>query len=538
MTTFFSNFFSCCNRNNNENTNEFNNNNDFRKESNNNSYKSKSKNNNNSLSKNNNTNFETMKKNYSFIKSLDIEDKKSNNIIEETKLKNNTNIINKFNNNNNNNNKIIFINDKKDKKNNNNISCDQISISNEKNNSSLQKQEFNDNFKILTSNNINTKNEMNISNDNNGGSISKIEDNSVISSKNSSSIKNLTNIFSKSKQNLMNANTNISNNENLNITNNINSKKNSNKNLLKKSSIKVIDYKSTLNLDFDNIILDEEIELAPKLLISDINESKLFNGNVIEIDAAGSLKGFRQKRDGMTFFGIKNDNNNNNNNNLERVNNDIIINFKKKVSIDKLFVIFYDRKKGIYYIQNLNRNIKLNKYFMYVKIFYEFYLNEDEEYQTIYCLLGQLLMSITIENENNLLNIKLYNSNNIKNNSNHKSNNNSKIEDNINIEDSNINKNYKEYNYLPENDSIITIGRENCTINLVNKYISRVHCSIIYDKFKNKWYICDGNGKGKYSSHGTWLILNNNIKFPLYTYNENYQFKTGEQMFNIQIKNE
>ena len=533
MTTIFSNIFSCCNRNNNENINEFNNNNDFRKESNNNSDKSKSKNN-HSLSKNNNTNFETIKKNYSFIKSSSIEEKKSNNLNEENKKNNNNK---DDNNNNNNNNKIIFENDKKDKNNNNNnnISCDQISISNEKNNSSLQKQDFNpDNFKIVTSNNINTKNEMNISNDNNGGSISKILEDNSISSKNSSSIKNLTNIFSKSKQNL-NLNTN-SKNEN-SIKNY--SKKNSRKNLTKKNSVKVIDYKATLNLDFDNIILDEEIELAPKLLISDLNKSKLFNGNVIEIDAAGSLKGFRQKRDGMTFFGIKNNNNNNenDNNNLDKVHNDIIINFNKKVINDKLFVIFYDRKKGIYYIQNLNRNIKLNKYFMYVKIFYEFYLNEDEEYQTNFFLLGQLLISITIENENNLLNIKLYNSNKSKNSINYKSYNSSKIEENINNEDSNF-KNYKEYNYLPENEEEITLGREKCTINLVNKYISRVHCSIIYDKFKNKWYICDGNGKGKYSSHGTWLILNNNIKFPLYTYNENYHIKIGEQMFNIQIKNE
>ena len=523
MTTIFSNIFSCCNRNNNENINEFNNNNDFRKESNNNSDKSKSKNN-HSLSKNNNTNFETMKKNYSFIKSSSIEEKKSNNLNEENKKNNND----KFdNNNNNNNNKIIFENDK-DKNNNNNISCDQISISNEKNNSSLQKEEFNhDNFKIVTSNNINTKNEMNISNDNNGGSISKILEDNSISSKNSSSIKNLTNIFSKSKQNL-NLNTN-SKNEN-SIKNY--SKKNSRKNLTKKNSVKVIDYKATLNLDFDNIILDEEIELAPKLLISDLNKSKLFNGNIIEIDAAGSLKGFRQKRDGMTFFGLTKMENN-------EIINDIIVNFNEQsnYSINTLFVIFYDRKKGIYYIQNLNRNIKLNKYFMYVKIFYEFYLNEDEEYQTNYFLLGQLLISITIENENNLLNIKLYNSNKSKNSVNYKSNNSSKIEENINNEDSNF-KNYKEYNYLPENEEEITLGREKCTINLVNKYISRVHCSIIFDKFKNKWYICDGNGKGKYSSHGTWLILNNNIKFPLYTYNENYHIKIGEQMFNIQIKNE
>ena len=495
MTTIFSNIFSCCNRNNNENINEFNNNNnnDFRKESNNNSDKSKSKNN-HSLSKNNNTNFETMKKNYSFIKSSSIEEKKSNNLNEENKKNNN----NDENNNNNNNNKIIFENDKKDKNNNNNnISCDQISISNEKNNSSLQKQDFNpDNFKIVTSNNINTKNEMNISNDNNGGSISKILEDNSISSKNSSSIKNLTNIFSKSKQNL-NLNPNSKNENSINV----NSKKNSRKNLTKKNSVKVIDYKATLNLDFDNIILDEEIELAPKLLISDLNKSKLFNGNIIEIDAAGSLKGFRQKRDGMTFFGIKNNNNNNenDNNNLDKVHNDIIINFNK--------------------------------------IFYEFYLNEDEEYQTNFFLLGQLLISITIENENNLLNIKLYNSNKSKNSVNYKSNNSSKIEENINNEDSNF-KNYKEYNYLPENEEEITLGREKCTINLVNKYISRVHCSLIFDKFKNKWYICDGNGKGKYSSHGTWLILNNNIKFPLYTYNENYQIKIGEQMFNIQIKNE
>ena len=264
--------------------------------------------------------------------------------------------------------------------------------------------------------------------------------------------------------------------------------------------------KNEINLDFDNVILDEEIELAPKLTLTDYNNSNLFNGKIIKIDASGCNEGLRQKRDGMTIFGLKE-------NEKDKIINDIIVNLEENnnFELSKLFVIYYDRKKISYFIQNLNNDIRNNKLIMYIRV-YDTYINDEQNYNLKYFLLGHTIISISIL-EDNSLNIKVFD----------------------NQKDEYDNK-CNEYKFHTSN-SPISIGRERCLININQKFISRIHANLIYNSYKNQWKIVDGNGKGKFSSHGTWIILSDN-KFELNSNSPNYEVKIGKKEFNIKIENE
>ena len=264
--------------------------------------------------------------------------------------------------------------------------------------------------------------------------------------------------------------------------------------------------KNEIKLDFDNVILDEEIELAPKLTLTDYNNSNLFNGKIIKIDASGCNEGLRQKRDGMTIFGLKE-------NEKDKIINDIIVNLEENnnFELSKLFVIYYDRKKISYFIQNLNNDIRNNKLIMYIRV-YDTYINDEQNYNLKYFLLGHTIISISIL-EDNSLNIKVFD----------------------NQKDEYDNK-CNEYKFHTSN-SPISIGRERCLININQKFISRIHANLIYNSYKNQWKIVDGNGKGKFSSHGTWIILSDN-KFELNSNSSNYEVRIGKKVFNIKIENE
>ena len=264
--------------------------------------------------------------------------------------------------------------------------------------------------------------------------------------------------------------------------------------------------KNEINLDFDNVILDEEIELAPKLTLTDYNNSNLFNGKIIKIDASGCNEGLRQKRDGMTIFGLKE-------NEKDKIINDIIVNLEENnnFELSKLFVIYYDRKKISYFIQNLNNDIRNNKLIMYIRV-YDTYINDEQNYNLKYFLLGHTIISISIL-EDNSLNIKVFD----------------------NQKDEYDNK-CSEYKFHTSN-SPISIGRERCLININQKFISRIHANLIYNSYKNQWKIVDGNGKGKFSSHGTWIILSDH-KFELNSNSSNYEVRIGKKVFNIKIENE
>ncbi len=350
------------------------------------------------------------------------------------------------------------------------------------------------NFSYSNYNNINEKNE-NFQNSifkrNNSKEtlISNILLDNSLTSQNSSSLRNLTEILNESKFKSTNKSlTKIISRQTKPL-------------LFGFSNEKIKNKKKEVKLDFDNIILDEEIDSAPKLILSDSKNSNFFNGKKIKINASGCIEGLRKKRDGITIFGLKQNEN-------EDIINDIIVNLNEENDnlLNKLFAIYYDRKKVHYYIQNLNYNIKNNKFIICIKL-YDYYINNDEKCLK-YFLLGHTIISIFILDDNSI-NIKIYNSSN--------------------------NKKNNEYKYYIS-DSPISIGRENCLININHNHLSRIHSTLLYDSYKNKWKIIDGDEKGKFSSHGTWIILSDN-KFEL-DYSNNYEVKIGKQFFNIKIQNE
>ena len=465
----FSNFLSCCGRKN-EKENEVNINENEKKDEKEEIENSKIQNENISKSKNSNSNTNTKNSNsnndsnkkYSFIISA------SSNRTEKIPHKNINNDVN-----------IIYSKDK----------IEEIEKSNDNFSSSSKNSISESTIKKNNKNIISKCNffKNNNSFDNNNKSISQISLDNSISSHSSSSIKNLTQIFTTE--------------DNYSYGRKISKKSKSTYEILNQKKKK----NKEINIDFDNIVLDEEIELAPKLILSEVNNSNLFNGKIIHIDASGCHEGLRQKRDGMTFFGLSEYE-------KDEIVNDIIINLYKDIKLTKLFVIYYDRKRAHYYIQNLNSEIKENKFLMYVRIYSDYYLNCDDNFNK-YLILGQNLISFNIDSNNNL-NIKVFDDNK---------------------KEFHHNK-YKEYKFDTSYNHI-SIGRDNCTITLDNSHLSRIHSTFFFNNYNNKWILCDGNGKGKFSTHGTWFILNGN-KFELSSSLSNYEVKIGDQLFNIKIEDE
>lgn len=269
---------------------------------------------------------------------------------------------------------------------------------------------------------------------------------------------------------------------------------------------------ANLDLCTNEIILDEEIELAPKLTLKGKGDKNdIFKGKTIHIDAAGEQKSLRNKRDGITFFGI-----------MEKKNdtyiNDVLLNFESETTLKRIFAIVYNRKTSNFYLYNLNNDFNLNPFLLYIKIGHEFLIEnpsiDNEAPFTTNLLLGHLLTSLTItpvQNEISELVIKIF-LNKSKNS-------------------------FQEFKFTNKN-SPITLGREHCNICIENKYLSRTHTTFIFDKFKKSWCVFDGNAKGKHSFHGTWLILNNGGKFKLSNVDNLYEVRLGNQGFSIEIMNE
>ena len=80
-------------------------------------------------------------------------------------------------------------------------------------------------------------------------------------------------------------------------------------------------------------------------------------------------------------------------------------------------------------------------------------------------------------------------------------------------------------------DSPITLGRQNCTINLNYSFLSKKNCTIQYNVEKNEWEILDGN-EGKPSTNGTWLTVKSK-----YELNYDTEFKIGMNIIRINMVN-
>lgn len=283
----------------------------------------------------------------------------------------------------------------------------------------------------------------------------------------------------------------------------------------------------------DNIIVDEDIEYSPKLKLygntntnnnNNNNNDDIFFGKELSIDAAGEENSIRNKRDGITLFGVIASSKSKSNNEL-----DVVINIDSIVvvntDIQKVFAIEYSKIDSNYYIHNIYKvkdqiNAKPKQLLLYVKINHEHQLNPNMNYiQTqqstspvvVYVLIGSLLSVFTISSNVNELSVKVYND---------------KGKD-VLVE--------KTFVKDDEGRNCFSIGREECDVNVDHKSISKVHCTVSFNEYQNQWVIEDGNGKGKHSGNGTWLVLGYKGKFKLSMVEDKYSVKVLNKEFTVEI---
>ena len=233
-------------------------------------------------------------------------------------------------------------------------------------------------------------------------------------------------------------------------------------------------FKSYNNTKFSSGILHNNLEfnfvdIKTKLILT----GELFLNKEIEIDKNGMKNGLRQKKDGKTIFGYKQDNNINNN--INKV--DYLLDLKfdkikkkrihKKNNISKVFEIFINLREKAYILYFVHNTLLL-----YYKINDFLYFELDRDY---FLILGDIFLTI---------NTKRY------------LNSNKKI---INIEVEIENEKPKKYSY-EQKDVPIKIGRDNCQINIQKPSISKVHSIINFSN--DRFYY-----KDKKSTNGSTLLL-------------------------------
>lgn len=92
-----------------------------------------------------------------------------------------------------------------------------------------------------------------------------------------------------------------------------------------------------------------------------------------------------------------------------------------------------------------------------------------------------------------------------------------------------ISKDNRTVYYFKSSDSPILIGRSKCTITLDYSFLSKKHCSIVFNKDENCWEISDGFSN-RPSLNGTWLMVNSK-----YEINDRTFVKIGNNILKVNI---
>ena len=280
----------------------------------------------------------------------------------------------------------------------------------------------------------------------------------------------------------------------------------------------------------DNVIVDEDIEYSPKLrLFGEGNNEDIFFGKELTIDAAGEEHSLRNKRDGITLFGVHSVKTQQLTKSKSLNEIDVIINVDSIVlcnnaGVQKVFAIEYSKVDSNYYLHNIYKvsdhmNSKPKQLLLYVKINHEHQLNpnvncvqtQQSSPAVVYVLIGSLLSVFTIASSVNELGVKVYND---------------KGKD-VLVETTFVKDD--------EGRNCFTIGREECDVNIEHKSLSKVHCTLSFNEYQNQWVIEDGNGKGKHSGSGTWLVLGYKGKFKLSMVEDTYSVKVLNKEFTVEI---
>ena len=211
---------------------------------------------------------------------------------------------------------------------------------------------------------------------------------------------------------------------------------------------------------FNTSLKDKAFEIKTKLVLS----GDLFSNETIEINKYGMKNGLRQKNDGLTIFGLKENIENPNIHscdyyfsNFEKIDE----NENRKIT-GKVFEIYLNKKDKKYTLYFLH-----NSLILYYKIKNDVFLNLDKDY---FLILGDIFLTIHIKRN---------------------SSNNQKM---IHIQADFENEKPKKYVFSPS-ETPIKIGRVNCQVEIKKPSISKLH-SIIDYKNDNFYYKDCGSTNG------------------------------------------
>ena len=284
------------------------------------------------------------------------------------------------------------------------------------------------------------------------------------------------NIINQQNTNKSQLKRNNQNNENINIPlNNELNTSNTNDNNISPISLSLL--KNIVN-KADKL----EIEIINSLLLDPNKNTK------IEINALGMLHGSRRKeKDGITYFGLIEENNSyidtNYNEEVDYIINSNDIGENNNL-IGRHFRIRFDINKMKYYIKDLGKGYgTFKKIIKKEKIKDSYLLNIGNSY--IVCTFGldeYYQEGNKIEDDDNILNIKVF---------------------------SEIPQTEPHF-FNPKQFKRIYIGRDiSCNIIIDDSLLSRIHCTLEYDD-EEGWVIYDGkieDNEIKKSTNGTWLYL-------------------------------
>ena len=263
-------------------------------------------------------------------------------------------------------------------------------------------------------------------------------------------------------------------------------------------------------------LLQKLVNKADKLEIEIINSLSENSNSKIEINTLGMVQGSKRKaKDGITYFGLIDEDNsyidtNNNNQDVDYIiNTNEIINEENNNLLGRHFRIRFDINTMKYYIKDLGRGFgTFKKIINKAKIKDSYLLNIGNSY--IVCTFGvdeYYQEGMGIEDGDKTLNIKVF---------------------------SEIPQTEPHF-FNPKQFKRVYIGRDiSCNIIVDDSLLSRVHCTIEYND-EEGWVIYDGKinddeSKNKPSTNGTWLYLIEEIPIE-----EGLIFKNNKNAFECHI---
>ncbi len=171
----------------------------------------------------------------------------------------------------------------------------------------------------------------------------------------------------------------------------------------------------------------------------------------------------------------------------------------------RLFVIFYERNNGKYYIKSISEKSE-SKILMYVKITSPYQITSKQYFS----MKGVVFTAspTPVDHDEGIMENSI------------------KITVIMEIKRQTFENNSKTY-YFDPTQSPITIGRGDCSIKLDYSFLSKKHCTVYFNDKTLLWEIDDGF-EGKRSTNGIWLTLNSR-----YELKEENIIKIGNSSFNV-----